>query len=79
MAVGDEHGFDFFLVIFEIAEIRNDHLDAELVGFGIFHSAFHDEYIIIVLNDIHVLAVLIQAAKGKYADFTHIIFPPFSR
>ena len=73
MSMGNEQASDTVFFIEQICKIRNNHIDTKLFAVRVFQTAFQDKDVIIVFNDIHVLAVFVQSAKRKNAYFTHKI------
>ena len=75
VAVRDEHAPDPVLILFEVLEIGDDHLHAELfVRIRIADSALNHKNVVIILNYIHVLAVFVETAEGKNTYSAHRLF-----
>ena len=64
MAVRQHNGLDLVTVLDEIADIRDDEIDAEHVFIREHQSRIDDENLIIHADDGHILADLPQASKG---------------
>ena len=68
MTVCQHQTFDLVAVCYEIAEIRNDHIDAEHFVIWEAHSAIDDHYLIVVFQEGHVLTDLIETSDRNYLE-----------
>ena len=69
VAVGDEKAADAVPVFYQIRHIGNHQVDAVHVPVGEAHAAVHHDDLAAVLIDGHVLADLVQTAKGNDFHF----------
>ena len=69
VAVGDEDAPDPVLVLDEVGEVGDDHVDAVHVVVGEAHAAVHHDDVAAVLVDGQVLADLVQTAQGNNFQF----------
>ena len=69
VSVGDEHPPDLVPVTDEVAEVGDDHVDAVHVVVGKAHAGVHHDHVPAVLIDGHVLADLVETAKGYDSQF----------
>ena len=54
----------------QIGDIGDDQVHAELLGFGEGHAHIHDEDVVAIFDDGHVLADFPQTSEGDDANFT---------
>ena len=69
VAVGDEDTPDLALVLNQVADVWDDHVDAVHVIVGETHAAVHHNDVAAVLVDGEVLADLVKTAKGNNFQF----------
>ena len=69
VAVGNENAPDFVLVLDEVGDIGNDHIDAVHVVIGKAHAHVHHDDVAAVLIDGEVFSDLIETAKGNDFQF----------
>ena len=65
MPVGQEHAADFFLILDKVRHVRNDKVNAVHVVFGKAETAVDDDDILAVFEYGHILADLVETAKGN--------------
>src|SRR5699024_6352754 len=68
MAVRDDQRLDAIPLALHVGEVRQDQVDAGLVGAREEDAAVHDEQTVLVLEDRHVAADLRDAAEGDDAE-----------
>ena len=72
VTVGQEDAPDLLLVLDQIGEVRDDHVDAVHVVVGEAHAHVHHDDVVAILVDGHVLADLIESAQGDdFQFFSH--------
>ena len=72
MSVGDKDAPNLLLVLNEIADIRDDYVDAVHIVVGKAHAAVHHHDVAAVLVNREVLADLVEAAKrNDFQFFSH--------
>ena len=64
VTVGQEDAPDLLLVLDQIGEVRDDHVDAVHVVVGEAHAHVHHDHVAAILIDGHVLADLVESAQG---------------
>ena len=69
VAVGDEQAPDSGLIFHQVGHVGDDEVDAVHVVPGEAHAAVHHDQLSAVLIDGHVLADLVQTAKGNDFHF----------
>ena len=69
VAVGQENAPDLVLVLDQIGDVRDDHVDAVHVVIGKAHAHVHHNDVLAVLVDGEVFADLIEAAQGYNFQF----------
>ena len=69
VAVGDEDAPDAVSVFQQVGEIGNDHVDAVHIVIGEAHAGVHHHHVVAVLIYGHVLADLVETAKGDDFQF----------
>ena len=62
VAVGEENTSDFFPVLHQVADVRDDHVDAIHIVVREAHAAVHYDQVIAVLEHGHVFPDLVQTA-----------------
>lgn len=65
MAVGDDHADDLGGILDQIAEVRNDHVDAVHFLLGKGHTAVDHQNLILVFQNGQILADFIEATDGN--------------
>ena len=63
MTVRDDDALYFFLIVYEIGEIRHDEVYAEHIIVGKAYTAIHDQNIVAVFEHRYVLADLAETAE----------------
>ena len=66
VAVGQDHGADVLLVLFEEREVGHDQIDAQQLRLGEHHPAIHDDDVVAVANGRHIHAELAESAEGNH-------------
>ena len=75
VAVGEENTPDFFPVLHQVADVRDDHVDAIHIVVREAHAAVHYDQVVAVLEHGHVFPDLVQTAQGDNLQFfCHISF-----
>ena len=76
VAMGDEDAPNLVLVLDEVADVGDDHVDAVHIVIGEAHAAVHHHDVVAVLKDGHVLADLVETAqRDDFQFFCHLITP----
>ena len=69
VSVGEKDAPDPGLILDQIAVIGNDHVNAVHIVVRETHTAVNDNDVVLILDDGHVLADLIQSAKRNDLQF----------
>ena len=64
VSVGQEDAADAVLILNQISEVGDDHVDAVHIVIGETHAHVDDDDVVAVLKDGQVFADLVQTAKG---------------
>ena len=69
VAVGQENAPELVLVLHDVAHVRHHQVDAVHVVLGEAEAAVHDDHVLAVFKDGHVLADLAKSAEGYDLQF----------
>lgn len=68
VAVSQDDGFDVVHTVFDVAEVREDQVDAGLLVLGEQHTAVDDQQLAAVLEHRHVATDFADAAESNDAQ-----------
>ena len=69
VAVGDDHTADAVAVLLQVGHVGDHQVDTgHLILVGEANAAVHDDDVLTVLNDGHVLAYLVETAQGDHTE-----------